>query len=92
MEVKESLCDSCGDLCGDSVDCRVWVYNGDEYTIPPKALIIEGILKSVYGGEASANEEVEYTLPENLRRFYDAMNEKNNNNSCCNGVNDTKCC
>ncbi|MHB1392568.1 MAG: DUF2703 domain-containing protein [Clostridia bacterium] len=81
MEVRESLCDSCGDLCGDSVDCRVWVYNGEEYTIPPKALIIEGILKSVYGGETMRNEEIEYALPENLKKFYAAMNEKNKVNN-----------
>ena len=23
LEVKESLCESCGELCGDQVDCRV---------------------------------------------------------------------
>ena len=98
MEVRESLCDSCGDLCGDNVDCRVWVYNGEEYTIPPKALIIEGILKSVYGGETIPNEEVEYALPENLKKFYAAMNEKNKVNnksdsrSCCSGTGENKCC
>ena len=94
MEVRESLCDSCGDLCGDNVDCRVWVFNGEEYTIPPKALIIEGILKSVYGGEAADNEKTEYKLPENLKRFFDAMNEKkqDSNNSCCNGSSEGKCC
>jgi glutaredoxin len=89
MEVKESLCDSCGDLCGDNVDCRVWVYNGEEYTIPPKALIIEGILKSVYGVETVSDEEVEYELPENLRKFYAAMKVKK---SCCGGTGDNKCC
>jgi hypothetical protein len=88
MEVKESLCDSCGDLCGDNVDCRVWVYNGEEYTIPPKALIIEGILKSVYGVETVSDEEVEYELPENLRKFYEAMKVKR---SCCGGTGDNKC-
>lgn len=50
LEVKESLCDSCGDLCGDTVDCRIWVYQGKDYTIPPKAMIIEAILREVYGG------------------------------------------
>lgn len=49
IDAKESLCESCGDLCGDEVDCRVWVYQGKEYTIPPKAMIIEAILKEVYG-------------------------------------------
>lgn len=77
MEVKETLCESCGDLCGDDVDCRVWVYEGIEYTIPPKAMIIEAILKAVYGGYTGIPVvEQEYVLPENLKRFYEAV-EKN---------------
>jgi len=28
MEFKESLCESCGDLCGDEVDCRVLDLSG----------------------------------------------------------------
>lgn len=77
MEYKESLCESCGDLCGDEVDCRVWVYQGNEYTEPPKAMIIEGILKSVYGGDLGENiEELEYVVPENLLHFYYVMKEK----------------
>jgi len=31
IEVRESLCESCGDLCGDEVYCRVWVYQGNEW-------------------------------------------------------------
>ncbi len=74
MEVKESLCESCGDLCGDEVDCRVWVYQGKEYTVPPKGMIIEAILKEVYGGSQGRNViEQEYVVPENLKRFYSAM-------------------
>ena len=77
MEFKESLCESCGDFCGDSVDCRVWIYKGEEYTEPPKAMIIEGILKVVYGGVMKANlSEMEYVMPENLAHFYDVMNRK----------------
>lgn len=90
LEVREKLCDSCGDLCGDSVDCRVWVYNGEEYTIPPKALIIEGILKAVYGGAAKMEDAAEYILPGNLKRFYAAMDEKNK--PCCSGSKGNKCC
>ena len=53
-ELKESRCESCGDLCGEDVDCRVWVYQGQEYTQPPKAMIINAILSAVYGNpEAS---------------------------------------
>jgi len=77
MEVKESLCESCGDLCGDEVDCRVWVYQGKEYTVPPKAMIIEAILKEVYGGNRGDNvAEQEYVMPENLKHFYAVMESK----------------
>lgn len=78
MEYKESLCESCGDLCGDNVDCRVWIYEGYEYTEPPKAMIIEGILKEVYGGSSNIHlEEKAYDVPDNLKHFYKVMREKN---------------
>ncbi len=77
LEVKENLCESCGDLCGDQVDCRVWVYQGKEYSVPPKAMIIEAILKEVYGGNQGSDvTEQEYVLPENLKQFYAAMKSK----------------
>jgi glutaredoxin len=77
MEFKESLCESCGDLCGDEVDCRVWIYKGEEYTAPPKAMIIEAILKEVYGGCAGSDMvEQEYMMPENLKHFYSMMEKK----------------
>lgn len=78
MEVKESLCESCGELCGDDVDCRVWVYQGKDYTVPPKAMIIEAILKEVYGGvhHTSNTTEQEYVMPDNLKRFYAALQNK----------------
>lgn len=78
MEYKESPCESCGDLCGDEVDCRVWIYQGNEYTEPPKAMIIEGILKEVYGGSSNSSyKEVEYVVPDNLKHFYKVMKENN---------------
>lgn len=78
MEYKESLCESCGDLCGDEVDCRVWIYQGNEYTEPPKAMIIEGILKEVYGGSSNSSyKEDEYVVPDNLKHFYKVMKENN---------------
>lgn len=77
MDYKESLCESCGDLCGDEVDCRVWIYQGNEYTEPPKAMIIEGILKEVYGGSSNSSyKEDEYVVPDNLKHFYRVMKEK----------------
>ena len=79
VDVKESLCESCGDLCGDSVDCRVWTYQGIEHNQPPKAMIINALLQAVYGPpvEIPANDGVEsYHLPENLKKFYEAMSKK----------------
>ncbi|HBV87084.1 MAG TPA: ferredoxin [Desulfosporosinus sp.] len=76
MDIKESLCESCGDLCGDEVDCRVWVYQGNEYSVPPKAMIIEALLKEVYGGTNDEQKELEYSIPDNLKKFYAAMKNK----------------
>ncbi|MEN1761609.1 DUF2703 domain-containing protein [Anoxynatronum sibiricum] len=77
--VKESQCHSCGDLCGDQVDCRVWLYRGQIYEAPPRAMMMEALLNQVYlgggccGAPAAAMPEKPYELPENLKRFYHAM-------------------
>ena len=74
LEVTESTCQDCGDLCGDSVDCRSWVYEGREYAEPPKAMIIASILKRVFGGEAVVAQPKEpYVLPENLKLFFEGL-------------------
>lgn len=82
METRERRCDSCGDLCGDEVNCRVWVYKSQEYTVPPVALIAEELLRSIFGHEDEWKEDTEYVLPENLKKFYEAMKNKDR---CCNG-------
>jgi len=71
-DVRETLCESCGDLCGERVDCRVWTYQGREYTVPPKAMIVDALLRAAYTPDVQA-EEKEYALPPNLARFFDAM-------------------
>lgn len=76
MDYRESLCKSCGDLCGEEVNCRVWIYNGKEYTEPPKAMIIEAILKEVYGGNTKHQVQSVYKMPENLKKFYKSMKSK----------------
>ena len=95
MEVKESLCESCGDLCGDEVDCRVWVYQGQEYTVPPRAMIIEAILREVYGGAGDTDDAGrEYVMPENLKHFYAVMKDKKRSteNTCCSPMDSSSCC
>ena len=81
LEVKESVCKDCGDLCGDgNVECRVWVYEGSEYNEPPKEMIVNAILKKVYGEKKSAVQRMKkYELPENLKVFFEGQEKKNSN-------------
>lgn len=77
LEIKESSCKECGNLCGNDVDCRVWVYEGIEYNEPPKAMIINAILKEVYGGnKTDIVKKDDYILPDNLQVFFDGLNNK----------------
>lgn len=77
LEVKESSCKECGDLCGDDVDCRVWVHEGIEYNEPPKAMIINALLKEVYSDrKINATKTENYVLPDNLKAFFDGLNNK----------------
>nr|WP_277668516.1 DUF2703 domain-containing protein [Caproiciproducens galactitolivorans] len=70
VELRESLCEDCGTLCGENVDCRVWVYNGVEYTSPTKELIVDAILREVYNAGKHEPERKAYQLPENLEKYF----------------------
>ena len=79
IEVKESSCKECGDLCGDEVDCRVFTYDGKEYSQPPKEFIINAILREVYSdktNEGMTEEAVPYEVPDNLKNFFDSFESK----------------
>ena len=80
LEVRESSCKSCSDLSGEQTDCRIWVYKEQEYNTPPKAMIIEAILREVYGGESHTDNNVNgiFTLPDNLKKFFKAVGKR-----CC---------
>ena len=72
VELRESSCGSeaCVDGCGDHVDCRVWVFGGREYTEPPVELIVDAILRQVYGQPSAPVEDRPFQLPDNLQRFF----------------------
>lgn len=74
LEVKEDNCKSCGDLCGDMVDCRVFSYDGLEYHEPPVQMIIESILKNIYLPPHKKDSE-HYVVPDNLLKFYRKVNK-----------------
>ncbi len=80
-EVKESLCTDCGDICGCDTTCRVFVFDGKEYDQPPKAMVMDGILKALYAPEAK-REESRYTLPENLEKFFSGVESNCGGGSC----------
>jgi len=88
MEVKESHCSTCSSLtAGASVDCRVWLYNGKEFTVPPKEMIINAILKEIYNSQ-EVIEQNDYRIPDNLIEYFHkkdklCANVSKNNNSCC---------
>ena len=98
-EVKESDCADCGDLCGSSVNCRVFLYEGREYDQPSATMIADGILRALYGKvlpEAKA-----YILPDNLNLFFssresDAFDQSGKqpagNAACCCASPGGKCC
>ena len=96
-DVSEKPCVSCGDICGNTeVSCRVWVYQGEEYWAPPKAMIIDAILSEAYGG----SEEVVDSTPqpadvsENLKRFFIGKEEVESKSSgiCCDPSELSRCC
>jgi hypothetical protein len=74
MNYRESLCESCGTVCNceGGVSCREWEYQGQWYTSPPKGLVVEAILKNVYGGRGTEPVEspASAETPENLKRFF----------------------
>ena len=93
LELRESSCGSeaCTDGCGDHIACRVWVYRGEEYTEPPVAMIVDAILKRVYGdAPQGAPEPGGYELPENLARFY--AGKAASASSCCEPAEQETCC
>jgi hypothetical protein len=87
-EIVESDCADCGDLCGDNVDCRVFTYEGKEYEQPPDAMIVDGILRVLYGNVAKS--DAPYTLPDNLAKFFTGVENANCSEGC--GGGGSKCC
>lgn len=99
FETLESRCDSCTDLCGcdEGTSCRVWRYQGQEYTEAPVGLVTEALLRAILGGAAAggaaAGDEVD-EVPENLRRFFAAKTARRGAeaDSCCSSSEQATCC
>lgn len=72
----ESNCQDCGDLCGGQVDCRDWQFEGVRYTEPPKPMLIQAILKTIYAPVSPASDIPSYEVPENIKQFFKLQQQK----------------
>lgn len=84
--VSENSCDCCSDISGTDVDCRVFEYNGESYEVPPKAMLAEDILHTVFGKTETNCSCRSYELPENLKTFYEGKKRKSEcscGDNCC---------
>jgi NAD-dependent dihydropyrimidine dehydrogenase PreA subunit len=89
LEVKENACGTCSDISGQSTDCRLFVYEGKEYEVPPKAMLINAMLRTVYGPIEQASRQEQYMLPDNLKRFFEGK-RNGVKGQCCGGK--VSCC
>lgn len=95
LELRESPCGDCTDLCGcnEDVTCRVWVWRGREYTEAPTEMIVEGVLHAYReDGEPAAAPTGPFELPENLRRFFAARDRRSSSASSCCPPSSEGCC
>lgn len=93
LAVKESRCGACSDVAGEGTDCRVWEYEGKEFTEAPQALLVDAILKAAYAPEqkAAAPETPYPGVPANLSRFFEAKASRAGG-PCCPPSSGASCC
>jgi hypothetical protein len=86
QDVRESLCESCGDLTDNntSVDCREWHYRGKVYSAAPIALLVEALMEAMLKIDEipPVAPSPLKDLPENLRRYFENKKQARTS-SCC---------
>jgi hypothetical protein len=96
LELRESRCAECGEACGceGAIDCRVWVWQGREYTVAPMPMIVDAILHAVYAGkeQSAAPAAKAAEVPENVMRFFAGKAQKAGAAGCCSQAEQTTCC
>lgn len=74
LSVEENDCGCCSDIAGCDVECRVFRYEDEIYEIPPKEMLANAILKTLFSDSADII-NTEYIMPENLKEFYANKNK-----------------
>ena len=81
FDIYENHCQSCSDISGTETNCRIWQYRGQQYSEPPKEMIVEALLREVFAERKDKRDlqpvaAAPESARENLRRFFES---KNNN-------------
>lgn len=81
-DVVENSCKDCSDICGSDVECRVFEYGGKEYDAPPKAMIVDAVLRAIY--QPATCDRGSYAIPNNLEIFFRANYDPDiKSEKCC---------
>lgn len=75
LSVEENDCGCCSDIAGCGVECRVFRYEDETYEIPPKEMLANAILKTLFSDSVDITNS-DYIMPENLKSFYQNKNIK----------------
>ena len=106
LEFRESRCEDCEECaCNGEINCRVWVFQNREYMEAPKGMIMDAILRAVYGGSQQTVQELPSFkgVPDDLKRFFSGKAKQRGvdatsccrpevYNSCCGPIEKAVCC
>lgn len=67
-EITESECGCCSDIAETDICCRTFEYNEKSINVPTKEMIAYAILTHFNDNDSKCYDN--YTLPENLRKFF----------------------
>ena len=78
LESKENHCAPCSTIGGVDTDCRVWLYQGQDYEAPPTAMLVDALLGEVC--DSAGIRPLRPPIPDsawaNLKRFFEAQQKQ----------------
>jgi hypothetical protein len=92
-ELKESACGPCSELCGEATACRVWTYQGQEFTEAPVGFILAAVVRELSSSVAVAALPGAPTavVPETPRRYFTGAAQPVAD-TCCTDAEQATCC